>query len=106
MQFDRQQFEEIYSRFLDSGLTVKDFCSNEGLAPSKFYYWQKRVRPSNHPLVRNGFLPLSIAPSAVGTPSGIPGIESQLEVTYPGGITLRFRGCISVKEILTLLKPQ
>ena len=50
MQFDRQQFEEIYSRFLDSGLTVKDFCSNEGLAPSKFYYWQKRVRPSNHPL--------------------------------------------------------
>lgn len=105
MQLDRKHFEEIYSRFLESGLTVKDFCSNEGLAPSKFYYWQKRVRPGMHPLVHNGFLPLSID-APVTDCSDIPGMENQLEITYPGGITLRFRGYINVKEILTLLKPQ
>lgn len=105
MQLDRKHFEEIYSRFQDSGLTVKDFCSNEGLAPSKFYYWQKRIRRSNHALVRNGFLPLSIDSSS-NAPTGFPGVENQLEITYPTGTTLRFRGCISVNEILTLLTPQ
>lgn len=105
MQLDRKHFEEIYSRFQESGLTVKDFCSNEGLSPSKFYYWQKRIRPSHHPLVHNGFLPLSID-SSVNEASSTPGMENQLEITYPGGITLRLRGCISVKEILTLLNPQ
>lgn len=105
MQLDRKQFEEIYSRFQESGLTVKDFCANEGLGPSKFYYWQQRVRPSSHPLVCNGFLPLSID-EPCNEPSGIPGVENQLEITYPSGTTLRFRGCVSVKDILTLLNPQ
>lgn len=106
MQLDRKRFEEIYSRFQESGLTVKDFCSNEGLAPSKFYYWQKHIRPSSHPLICNGFLPLSIDAPGNDNPSGIPGVESQLEITYPSGITLRFRGCISAKEILSLLNSQ
>lgn len=105
MQLDRKHFEEIYSRFQESGLTVKDFCSNEGLTLSTFYYWQKRIRPSGHALVRNGFLPLSID-SPGNTPSCLSGVENQLEITYPTGTTLRFRGCISVNEILTLLTPQ
>lgn len=46
MQLDRKHFEEIYFRFQGSGLTVKDFCANEGLSPNKFYYWQQRVRSS------------------------------------------------------------
>lgn len=95
MQLDRKHFGEIYSRFQESGLTVKDFCANEGVAPSKFYYWQKRVRSSSHPLVRNGFLALSIDKPVNDEPSSIPGIENHLEITYPRGITLRFRGCIS-----------
>lgn len=105
MQLDRKHFEEIYSRFLDSGLPVKDFCSNEGLAPSKFYYWQKRIRASSHPLVHHGFLPLSID-SPWHDSSRIPSVENQLEITYPDGITLRLRGCISVDEIPILLNPQ
>lgn len=105
MQLDRKRFEEIYSRFQESGLTVKDFCSNEGLSQSKFYYWQKRVCVSFHPLVHNGFLPLSID-SPINEPSSISGVDNQLEITYPTGITLRFRGCISVKEILTPLTSQ
>jgi hypothetical protein len=32
------QFEEVYSRFKESGLKVKDFCNNEGFAESMFYY--------------------------------------------------------------------
>lgn len=37
------KFQEIYSRFQSSGLRVHDFCQNEGLYESKFYYWQKKL---------------------------------------------------------------
>ncbi len=105
MQLDRKRFEEIYSRFQASGLTINAFCSNEGIHPSKFYYWLRRIRTSSHPLVNNGFLPLAIeaSPSAA---SSYAGVENQLEITYPEGTTLRFRGSITVDDILTLLKPR
>jgi hypothetical protein len=103
MQLDRKRFEGIYSRYRESGLTVNDFCSNEGLHPSKFYYWQKRIRSSPHPLVSNGFLPLSIDPPAYPS-SGSLVTENQLEITYPEGTTLRLHGNITVEDILTLLK--
>ncbi|MDR0347897.1 MAG: hypothetical protein LBH90_00190, partial [Tannerella sp.] len=102
MQLDRKRFEAIYSRYRESGLTVNDFCSNEGLPPSKFYYRQKRIRSSIHPLVRKGFLPLSIDPPVYSS-SGSPGGENQLEITYPEDTTLRLRGNITVEDILTLL---
>jgi hypothetical protein len=106
MQLDRKRFEEIYTRYRSSGLTVNGFCSNEGIHPSKFYYWQKRIRASSsHPLVGNGFLPLAIDTPAKSS-SGFCGTENQLEITYPEGTTLRLRGNITVEDILTLLKPR
>ncbi|MDR1222974.1 MAG: hypothetical protein LBL07_08890 [Tannerella sp.] len=105
MQLDRKRFGEIYSRYHESGLTVNDFCSNEGLSQSKFYYRQKRICSSSHPLVSNGFLSLSIDPPAYPS-SGSPGTENRLEITYPEGTTLRLRGNITVEDILTLLKSR
>ncbi len=105
MQLDRKRFEEIYSRYQESGLTVNGFCSNEGINPSKFYYWKRRIGVSSHPLVKNGFLPLSIDSSSSASPT-YTGVENQLEITYPEGTTLRFRGSITVDNILTLLKPR
>lgn len=105
MQLDRKRFEDIYSRQQESGLTIKDFCSNEGINQSKFYYWLRRIRQSSHPLVNNGFLPLTIeAPASV--PGDYVGMENQLEITYPEGTILRLRGNITVDDILTLLKSR
>jgi hypothetical protein len=104
MLLDRKQFEGIYSRYRESGLTVEAFCSKEGLRPRTFHYWQKRIRSSSHPLVNNGFLPLSIDPPA-DPPSGLSG-ENHLEIIYPEGTILRLRGNITVVDILTLLKPR
>lgn len=102
---DLASVDEACERICSSGLTVNAFCSNEGIAPSKFYYWQKRIRASSsHPLVSNGFLPLTI-----DTPDhsslGFTSAENQLEITYPEGTILRLRGNITVEDILTLLKP-
>jgi hypothetical protein len=105
MLLDRKQFEGIYSRYRESGLTVNDFCSKEGLCTRNFYYRQKRIRSSSHPLVSNGFLALSIDPPA-DPASGSPGTENRLEITYPEGTVLRLHGNIPAEDILTLLKKR
>jgi transposase-like protein len=50
-------FEELLSRQQESGLNVRDFCSNEGIHPSTFYYWLKKHREKNSP---KAFIPLAI----------------------------------------------
>lgn len=90
-------FTDIYVRFRESGLTVRDFCQNECINEAKFYYWQKRLKSQesfrDNP---SGFVPLVIHP---GTPikrdvsypprSPIVASSSAYEIIYPNGVTLR-----------------
>ena len=44
-----QQFKLVYDRFQSSGLSVKDFCENECILQSKFYYWKnKSIKNNRH----------------------------------------------------------
>lgn len=54
------KFLELYRRQQESGFTVKDFCSNEGIAESTFYYWRKKLRKNS---VAQDFIPLVVKPS-------------------------------------------
>ena len=38
-----ESFKEILRRQKASGLTVRDFCFNEGLTKSTFYYWLRKI---------------------------------------------------------------
>ncbi|RNC64443.1 hypothetical protein [Proteiniphilum sp. X52] len=42
--WNQKQFEEVYARYQSSGLRVKDFCRNERIVTSKFFYWQRKLR--------------------------------------------------------------
>lgn len=54
-----QQFEEIFDRYQSSGLRIKEFCRNESIVESRFYYWQKRLQKHNYRTVReSGFVPI------------------------------------------------
>jgi len=46
-----QAFKTIYDDFLESGLSVRSYCTNQGMSEAKFYYWQKKLRkePSKRP---------------------------------------------------------
>jgi hypothetical protein len=39
---NESNFRAVFARFQESGLTIKDFCANELIAPSTFYYWRKK----------------------------------------------------------------
>jgi len=36
-------FRELLNRRKESGLTIRDFCSNEGISESIYYYWLKKL---------------------------------------------------------------
>ncbi len=45
VQMDGDLFwQRVLSVHSVSGLTVKEFCKNEGLAVWRFYYWRKKLR--------------------------------------------------------------
>jgi hypothetical protein len=106
------KFLELYRRQQESGLTVKDFCSNEGIADSTFYYWYKKVRKNN---TRQDFIPLVVKPSgSLSTQSygkSHPPVQKSgemdddvlLEVVYPNGTKLRIKKDIDLTHLRALV---
>jgi len=90
----------------ESGLSIKSFCSNEGIAPSTFYYWQKKLRKES---TCDRFIQLHVrAPGTATCPvSGqqpAPGIENTLlEITYRNGTTLRVRQTLDLAGLRSLV---
>jgi hypothetical protein len=107
------KFLEIYRRHQESGLTTKEFCSNEGIAESTYYYWFKKTK---YRRVKQEFIPLVVKPS--------PGVPAQsyinnnhphvhesrntgegmlLEVEYPNGTRLRIKQDLDLAHLRTLV---
>ncbi len=89
-----------------SGLTVRSFCSNEGIAPSTFYYWQKKLCKS----ADNGrFIPLVVRASgstlalAPAPGSGTDIDTTPLEITYANGTTLRIKQALDLSALRSLV---
>ena len=105
------KFLDLYRRQQESGLTVRDFCSNEGIAASTFYYWQKKVKKND--TVRD-FIPLLVDPPQPVTPQSYvkshapvhdnKNIEDALlELVYPNGTKLRIRQDLDLGHLRTLV---
>ncbi|MDF1561370.1 MAG: hypothetical protein P1P83_14365 [Bacteroidales bacterium] len=96
----------LLERQKESGLSVKSFCSNEGIAPSTFYYWQKKLRKES---VGGRFIPLLVrAPGSTAYPASVqqpgPGKDNTpLEITYANGTTLRIRQTLDLAGLRSLV---
>ena len=101
------KFTRLIARQKESGLTVRSFCSNEGIAPSTFYYWQKRIRKETG---EKQFIPLIVKTSPpVFNPIPEPAVKQkeneniQFEITYPNGITLRVKTDLDLSGLRALI---
>jgi len=96
----------IIERQKESGLSVKSFCTNEGLAPSTFFYWHKKLRKES---TDGRFIPLLVrAPGSTAYPASeqMPssGMDNTpLEITYPNGTTLRIRQTLDLAGLRSLV---
>jgi transposase-like protein len=100
------RFRELIDEQKESGLTIIDFCSNHGIAPSTFHYWKKKLGKKSG---RNDFIPLIVKPSGVdlqkgsGCPELSPGKEAFLELIYPNGTILRLKKDLDLAQLRSLI---
>jgi len=100
------RFKELIDAQKESGLTILDFCSNHGLAPSTFHYWKKKIY---NPSGRKDFIPLIVKPSGLDLPKGstssepAAGKEAILEVVYPNGTRLRIKHDLDLTHLRALI---
>lgn len=96
----------LLERQKESELSIKSFCSNEGIAPSTFYYWRKKIRKE---AAGGRFIPLLVrAPGSTAYPTSrqqpAPGMDNTpMEITYPNGTTLRIRQTLDLAGLRSLV---
>ena len=76
------EWREIFRSYRVSGLSRAAFCKREGIAIGSFSNWEKRLKPKARP--SSEFVEWSPpAPPPTRTP--------ELELSLPGGVTLRWK---------------
>jgi hypothetical protein len=89
-----QQFSELHSRYVSSGLSIRSFCMNEEICESKFYYRKKKMKRFLPGTVSPDFVPLVIqGSSGCSIRSGHANnriSDSGFEICYPNGTRLKF----------------
>ena len=110
---DEKKFIELHRRQKESGLTVKDFCSNEVIAPSTFYHWQKKLKklgrlPGFIPIVVDTTPGLSQDKFTEGHFLPSPGLHrgedvSQIEVEFPNKTIIRIKGGLDFSLLKALI---
>ena len=113
MQKD-SKFQELIRLQQVSGLTVRDFCSNEGIAYSTFYYWRKKLQSKGR---KSDFIPLVVkSPGSTVTegyssnsrhqgfqPGQITEDHLLLELVYPNGTLLRIKSDLDLAHLRALI---
>lgn len=108
---DEKKFIELYQQQKESGLTVKEFCANQIIAPSSFYYWRKKIEAHKR---LPDFVPLSIS-SAPTLPKGnfteksvlLPAPSSNnnapIEIEFPNKTILRINSELDLPTLKALI---
>lgn len=112
-----KQFVALYHEYLESGLTVRDFCTNQHMRDSKFYYWKNRLKSQLQP--KKGFVPVVFeneqqvrsfhfptpAQNRSKTFSNPPAANSSVacEISYPNGVCMKLNGLPEPEMLRSLL---
>lgn len=106
-----EDFKEIYGRYQESGLSIREFCNREGILEGRFHHWKKKLDKLNAP---SQFVPmklnshtggLEVSPRSV---AGNPRLQAEqasslCEIVYPNGVVLRINTAMSPENLRSLL---
>ena len=111
-----QQFKLVYDRFLSSGLSVTDFCANECILHSKFYFSKKKLHEQNQlreqssdfvPIVFSGSTPQiqtkRKAQQKLLPEHGDSASSDIFEIVYPNGVKLRVPVGADINQLRSLI---
>ena len=112
--WNQKEFENVYDRYKLSGLQLKDFCSNEGIYMSKFYYWKRKCKDQQKQSERpSGFVPIVFNTSQTpikdiasgNKPSAMNHLsfDNIIEIVYPNGVIVRMPQQADIKQLQSLI---
>ena len=108
----KEEFILILERQQSSGLSIKDFCTNESYTVSSFHYWKSKfglTRPyNNHSRVT---AVEKLAPISFNLPENKPARKAatsgnnkgEIRIKLPGGIQVSFIGSAQTEAAINLL---
>lgn len=110
----KESFLSILCRQQRSGLSIKDFCQNEGYCLSNFHYWKSKFgltgdsgrRASRVGELSEGFAPVRLSREFHPTSPSVnrEDISSdEIMISFPGGIQIHFRGNASSESAVKLI---
>ena len=116
----REKFISVLFRQQQSGLSIADFCENEGYSRSRFYLWKQKygiterellaeasrlgVKDSFVPIVINGDTPSPGISHETPLPSPLKGKDSsEISLELPNGLKLKFKGSSGCEAALNLI---
>lgn len=94
----KEEFKAILDRQQQSGLSIRDFCSNEAYTVSSFHYWKSKfgfARPYRSQ-IREDAIPPAIAPVSLKRAYPDSDESSQPQDVNSGEINIRFPGGVEV----------
>jgi len=90
--------------FQTSGLSVRAFCAREGLSQASFYAWRRSLRQRDAEPEQPELIPVDVVGPVDGlSVRGEPAGAERLELTTPGGFTLRFPADIAPRQLGAVL---
>ena len=108
-KMSKEEFLEILSRQQRSGLTIKDFCSNEAYTESSFYYWKGKfgLSRSYHSESSSSeeFAPVNLTSSLSSNQAYDRTVmeSGEIRIEFPGGIIASFSGMAESHAAMRLL---
>jgi transposase-like protein len=89
-------WERRIERQRRSGLSIAEFCSQEGVSPASFYAWRRRLRGADSSGPQSLFVPVELA---------TPGIASGgLRMELPSGAVLSLPAEASVELVTAVIR--
>jgi len=80
----RADIESYILEWEKSGKSKKQFCRENNITESLFYYWYKRYK-LNRTSINDEFIPIIIKPKATHP-------ENRIDIHYPNGVKLTLSG--------------
>ena len=110
MRIIESSFRKLYQEYLESGLSVRDFCTNQNFAVSTFYNWKNKLESNaTHP----EFIPLQVGNQTIVRTDKhtevslaneeVTSEERKLEFTFPNGTKLQLKGHIDAALLKTIV---
>ena len=83
-------FSNIEQQRQESGKNVKEFCKEQGIRLSLYYYWRKKQKEQSE----SKFHHISLSSSGAG---------AGMRILYPNGVQLELYGEVNLAQIRTLI---